>query len=290
MLKKSLHQAVIGDPPSWMNDKDVKVCYACFEVFTLTCRKHHCRRCRNIFCGKCTTKRNKILMYGIDEVVRICDKCRDDLVPENEYFINHRRLLFDGGLFKISSSWRLFNKSVRLRMINDNILAFDDDVRNETIQINMKEVVRVNNIAFKGFEIVLPSKTYQFEAESLNVMNAWKIALEFAKVRAEKPIFRESVVFDRELWIRKLREEEEKDAKSTSVPNNFSFFAWLPRKTKAKKETEHNECIVCLDKEPSQVILPCGHLCLCSGCSVIQNWSNCPICRRNVNGIIPVYR
>lgn len=45
-------------------------------------------------------------------------------------------------------------------------------------------------------------------------------------------------------------------------------------------------CVVCLDHEPSFAFIPCGHLCICSGCvsefdsSTEGRDLNCPICRK----------
>lgn len=32
------------------------------------------------------------------------------------------------------------------------------------------------------------------------------------------------------------------------------------------KESETNECLVCLDTEKNTVIMPCAHLCICHDC------------------------
>jgi hypothetical protein len=38
----------------WMPDDQVKECYECNEKFTTFRRRHHCRVCGQIFCGKCS--------------------------------------------------------------------------------------------------------------------------------------------------------------------------------------------------------------------------------------------
>ncbi|KAM3313082.1 hypothetical protein ACQJBY_032662 [Aegilops geniculata] len=38
----------------WMPDHSCRVCYDCDAQFTIFNRRHHCRRCGRIFCGKCT--------------------------------------------------------------------------------------------------------------------------------------------------------------------------------------------------------------------------------------------
>ena len=38
----------------WMPDSSIKECYECHEKFSAFRRKHHCRLCGQIFCGKCS--------------------------------------------------------------------------------------------------------------------------------------------------------------------------------------------------------------------------------------------
>ncbi|CDY21825.1 BnaC01g36230D [Brassica napus] len=38
----------------WMPDQSCRVCYECDCQFTLINRRHHCRLCGRVFCGKCT--------------------------------------------------------------------------------------------------------------------------------------------------------------------------------------------------------------------------------------------
>ncbi|XP_075087237.1 1-phosphatidylinositol-3-phosphate 5-kinase FAB1B-like [Nicotiana tabacum] len=39
----------------WMPDHSCRVCYDCDSQFTLFNRRHHCRLCGRVFCGKCTS-------------------------------------------------------------------------------------------------------------------------------------------------------------------------------------------------------------------------------------------
>lgn len=52
-------------------------------------------------------------------------------------------------------------------------------------------------------------------------------------------------------------------------------------------EDDHS-CVICLDNEPTMLIVPCGHACLCIHCGK-QKLSNCPICRGTVTQIIKMY-
>ncbi len=50
---------------------------------------------------------------------------------------------------------------------------------------------------------------------------------------------------------------------------------------------EVEECIICYSETPNIILVPCGHLCCCSGCfKALQSSGNaksCPICRRKVD-------
>eukprot|EP00298_Acanthocystis_sp_HF-20_P001501 c11913_g1_i1.p1 GENE.c11913_g1_i1~~c11913_g1_i1.p1 ORF type:complete len:271 (-),score=87.87 c11913_g1_i1:39-851(-) len=51
---------------------------------------------------------------------------------------------------------------------------------------------------------------------------------------------------------------------------------------------KHDGCVVCLEKEPDTMILPCRHLCLCKDCGdlyKVQN-KNCPYCRKMIVQLI----
>ena len=53
--------------------------------------------------------------------------------------------------------------------------------------------------------------------------------------------------------------------------------------TSAKGDSiKDGECIVCLNAEPSHVLIPCGHQCVCADCSEIlmnELRPRCPVCR-----------
>ena len=53
--------------------------------------------------------------------------------------------------------------------------------------------------------------------------------------------------------------------------------------------TSLGECIACRDRERSVVLTPCGHLVLCSKCAVDNDDQRCPVCRVEVEAIMPVH-
>ena len=43
--------------PSWVDDDDRTHCEGCEAKFNLTRRRHHCRKCGEIFCSVCSSSR-----------------------------------------------------------------------------------------------------------------------------------------------------------------------------------------------------------------------------------------
>ncbi|KAE9598078.1 hypothetical protein Lal_00004213 [Lupinus albus] len=65
----------------WMPDQSCRLCYECDSPFTLFNRRHHCRLCGRIFCGKCTTNsvpapsRSQTNSWDESERIRVCNYC-----------------------------------------------------------------------------------------------------------------------------------------------------------------------------------------------------------------------
>ncbi|KAL4659217.1 hepatocyte growth factor-regulated tyrosine kinase substrate-like isoform X1 [Arapaima gigas] len=58
--------------PDWV---DAEECHRCRVQFGVMTRKHHCRACGQIFCGKCSSKYSTIPKFGIEREVRVCEPC-----------------------------------------------------------------------------------------------------------------------------------------------------------------------------------------------------------------------
>jgi len=59
-----------------------------------------------------------------------------------------------------------------------------------------------------------------------------------------------------------------------------------------KDENQTKECILCLDKPVSHIILPCMHFSLCEDCAkgYKRGESTCPVCRAPVTDVRKVFR
>eukprot|EP01060_Flectonema_neradi_P013755 TRINITY_DN2047_c2_g1_i1.p1 TRINITY_DN2047_c2_g1~~TRINITY_DN2047_c2_g1_i1.p1 ORF type:complete len:4005 (+),score=760.52 TRINITY_DN2047_c2_g1_i1:105-12119(+) len=65
--------------PEW--EIDGPNCAHCKSRFSLLNSKHHCRKCRNVFCGKCSGRR---INLGGKHRERVCDECFTKVIEERE--------------------------------------------------------------------------------------------------------------------------------------------------------------------------------------------------------------
>jgi len=65
----------------WMPDRSCRMCYECESQFTIFNRRHHCRICGKVFCGKCTLNTipapvcSPRRFHDENERVRVCNYC-----------------------------------------------------------------------------------------------------------------------------------------------------------------------------------------------------------------------
>lgn len=59
----------------WVPDSLAERCYGCHAFFSLVLRRHHCRRCGNVFCDTCSSARIPLVSAGFFTPVRVCEKC-----------------------------------------------------------------------------------------------------------------------------------------------------------------------------------------------------------------------
>lgn len=75
-LKETDAMFAADQAPKWM---DGECCHRCRAVFGVVQRKHHCRNCGQVFCGKCTSKNVSIPRFGFEKEVRVCEACYDKI-------------------------------------------------------------------------------------------------------------------------------------------------------------------------------------------------------------------
>ncbi|GAB1598868.1 FYVE, RhoGEF and PH domain-containing protein 2-like isoform X4 [Argonauta hians] len=60
--------------PRWVKDDAANTCMLCSNQFTTFRRRHHCRACGYVVCGKCSSRKLPLL-YDDNKLNRVCDKC-----------------------------------------------------------------------------------------------------------------------------------------------------------------------------------------------------------------------
>ncbi|XP_068429791.1 zinc finger FYVE domain-containing protein 16 isoform X2 [Clinocottus analis] len=63
--------------PSWVPDSEAPNCMNCYQRFTFTKRRHHCRACGKVYCAVCCSRRCK-LKY-LEKEARVCVVCFDTI-------------------------------------------------------------------------------------------------------------------------------------------------------------------------------------------------------------------
>ena len=58
----------------WIPAERVTMCMLCNTVFSFVVRKHHCRACGKVFCGRCTNNKAP-LKFRNNEAAKVCDTC-----------------------------------------------------------------------------------------------------------------------------------------------------------------------------------------------------------------------
>ena len=51
-----------------------------------------------------------------------------------------------------------------------------------------------------------------------------------------------------------------------------------------------NECNICLENIINTVLVPCGHACMCKGCTnTYDKAKGCPMCRKEIQMVIDLF-
>jgi|LauGreDrversion4_2_1035121.scaffolds.fasta_scaffold26844_4 hypothetical protein len=73
------HPASPVHPKHWVPDEEGAACSICHAEFSITRRRHHCRKCGSLVCGSCSDHFVQIDDSGstsnTPSPVRVCDKC-----------------------------------------------------------------------------------------------------------------------------------------------------------------------------------------------------------------------
>jgi len=67
--------------PEWVPDEQAQMCKLCTSPFSVVVRRHHCRKCGQVFCHGCSTDKFYLYTLGYDEPVRVCKTCASTIPP-----------------------------------------------------------------------------------------------------------------------------------------------------------------------------------------------------------------
>ena len=186
--------------PTWMRDEDAKLCYSCKSQFKILVeRKHHCRRCRNIFCDSCTKYKAKILLYDIQEEVRVCNSCYREIPDENSFIQNYQPLLHAGGCFKKSALLGFSVKLIKLRLVEDNSILVYESPGSGLTDIELSSISKVASVSVTAFDIVTIDKTYSLDCDSAETQKMWVEALTIVLQLSKAPTLKSKVESARRL-------------------------------------------------------------------------------------------
>ncbi|XP_073321122.1 pleckstrin homology domain-containing family F member 1 [Pagrus major] len=64
---------------TWIPNKASAICMRCSDKFSVTQRRHHCRKCGFVVCGTCSKKRAVIRHIHPTKWLRVCSTCHSSL-------------------------------------------------------------------------------------------------------------------------------------------------------------------------------------------------------------------
>lgn len=214
--------------PTWVPDEEAPTCYECRIPFDMVRRKHHCRRCRNVFCEKCSSKRDRCLIMNEREPVRLCDRCCVAAQEENEFFDVHRPLLRKGQTFQKKSTFSRKDVFVQLHVDNSTLL-FEEPGSNDRKMIPLEEIISIvdKSDSVTSLEITTRRQKVLLQAGSQNEKQDWVKAANIAVKFATEPSLKEQVDAERQKRIEEearanmLTEAEERRLKRQAEREAF---------------------------------------------------------------------
>lgn len=86
LMKGASQRAASAFAVTWIPDSTSERCLRCFAKFTVTTRRHHCRRCGFLVCDSCSKHKAVIRHISTTEKKRVCKLCYDEVSKEEETF------------------------------------------------------------------------------------------------------------------------------------------------------------------------------------------------------------
>ena len=171
---------------------DGKVCFECKRPFSLTLRRHHCRRCGRSFCDRCSSQQTQLSSLGYADKVRVCQLCYDEEAAdraEQQQAADELKTGEGGGAGGGGSRSRggsVAGREEEEKMERDSVLTADRRIRSFTLPA----VSKPNQFALKTAEreLWLQAESVQSRLEWLACITAVQQQSEAVKrIRREEP-------------------------------------------------------------------------------------------------------
>lgn len=85
--------------PQWIPDSESTSCTECKAKFDFITRRHHCRRCGQIYCGSCCDTKMGLPRMCFVDPVRVCNRCALVTNEESNFFDRQLKTLTSGATF-----------------------------------------------------------------------------------------------------------------------------------------------------------------------------------------------
>eukprot|EP01062_Namystynia_karyoxenos_P022254 TRINITY_DN18526_c0_g1_i1.p1 TRINITY_DN18526_c0_g1~~TRINITY_DN18526_c0_g1_i1.p1 ORF type:complete len:444 (+),score=121.50 TRINITY_DN18526_c0_g1_i1:88-1332(+) len=251
---------VLLSAEGWRSDKDRQSCADCDGVFGLTRRRHHCRACGDLFCGRCSSKQSDLedAQGKVVRSQRVCNNCWTELsedrgsplwnaVGRMRYFYGLKRLGLDQhvlqGMSLAELRRALTDAGVESDAIGDiatRIRAMDDSAKSPDESQSMSASVnsggRLSRISRRLSPLRSPSPGDRGGVAS--VKNVALAAAKQDKTRAEVEILTKQIAEmkrERDALQRKCDHEERRARDRAQAKKEV---AWIRKRQKARREAE----------------------------------------------------
>ena len=141
-----------------------------------------------------------ILLYGIKENVKVCNRCSNELNAENAFFSMHLPMLLAGEKFIKPTMMGLGTKVVELRLFSDQSVLTYDEIQHssKSTEIILDTIKRIKISGLTSFVLVTEDKkSYEFEADSAITQRKWTDAIRLIVERHSNPTLKQRILKER---------------------------------------------------------------------------------------------